>query len=127
MTPPARSRTTTGLVLTGVYLFLATAGLVGTWYFNLVFIGSNSTMSYVEAWFANPASSSAAVDVAVTAVAANVFFVREGIRLGFGKWSWVLIPLTYLLALAFTFPLFLALRELRLSHRAADGATAPLS
>ena len=52
-------------------------------------------------------------------VLASVYFV------GFGRWSWVLIPLTFLLALAFTFPLFLALRELRLSRRGAD-ATASI-
>jgi hypothetical protein len=30
------------------------------------------------------------------------------------KWAWALVPATFLLALAFTFPLFLALRERRL-------------
>lgn len=100
-------------VMVGLYTLLAIAGLVGMWYFNLQFSGDGG-QTYLQAWFANPASSSAAVDVMVTAVAACLFYLREGSRLG---WRWTvvaLIPLTFLVALAFTFPLFLALRELRL-------------
>lgn len=96
-----------------VYLILAVAGLVGTWYFNLQFGSTGQEQNYLQAWFANPASSSAAVDIIVTAVAACVFFVVEGRRTGM-KWAWALVPATFLLALAFTFPLFLALRERRL-------------
>lgn len=109
--PRRRSR-----ILAGVYFLLAIAGLVGTWYFNIKFSRSGSDLGYVEAWFVNAASSSAAIDVIVTALAANVFFLREGLRLGWGKWVWLTIPLTYLVALAFVFPLFLGLRELRLGR-----------
>lgn len=101
-------------ILAAVYFVLALGGLIGTWYFNIRFAGEESGLNYVEAWFVNSASSSAAIDVIVTAVAANVLFIREGIRLGWGKWVWVFVPLTYLVALAFVFPLFLGLRELRL-------------
>lgn len=103
-------------ILAAVYFALAIGGLIGTWYFNFQFAGSDSDLGYLEAWFVNAASSSAAMDIIVTALAANVFFIREGLRLGWGKWSWVLIPVTYLVALAFVFPLFLALRELRLAR-----------
>jgi hypothetical protein len=96
-----------------VYLILAVAGLVGTWYFNLQFGSTGQEQNYLQAWFANPASSSAAVDIIVTAVAACVFFVVEGRRAGI-RWAWVLVPATFLVALAFTFPLFLALRERKL-------------
>jgi hypothetical protein len=92
------------------YLLLAVAGAVGTWYYNLQYTGGD----YLGAWFANPASSSAAVDVIVTAVVACLFYVREGRRLGWW-WTVALVPLTFLVALAFTFPLFLAVRELRLA------------
>ncbi len=108
-----------GRILAAVYFLLALGGLIGTWYFNFRFAGEGSDLTYIEAWFVNAASSSAAVDVIVTAIAANVFFVREGLRLGWGKWSWALIPLTYLVALAFVFPLFLGLRELRFARLAA--------
>jgi Terpene cyclase DEP1 len=114
---PGRS----GRILAAVYFALAIGGLIGTWYFNIRFAGEATDLTYIEAWFVNAASSSAAVDVIVTALAANVFFVREGLRLGWGTWSWALIPLTYLVALAFALPLFLGLRELHLARR----ATAP--
>lgn len=102
-----------------VYGVLAVAGLVGTWWFNLRFTGD----SYLGAWFANPASSSAAVDVIVAAVVACLFYVREGARLGL-RWTLLLVPATFAVALAFTLPLFLAVRELRLSRPGKDGARA---
>jgi hypothetical protein len=98
------------------YLILAVAGLVGTWYFNIVSIMAND--DYLAGWFANAASSSAAVDILVVAIAASVFFVAEGKRLGM-KRTWLLIPLSGLTALAFTFPLFLAWREVTLRRRAS--------
>ncbi|HYI32021.1 MAG TPA: DUF2834 domain-containing protein [Glaciibacter sp.] len=125
MTSDTRSGTRSqrsGGILAAVYFVLAIGGLVGTWYFNIRFAGEASELNYIEAWFVNAASSSAAVDIIVTALAANVFFVIEGLRLGWGKWSWVFIPLTYLVALAFVFPLFLGLRELRLARRAPASA-----
>jgi Terpene cyclase DEP1 len=94
------------------YGVLAVAGAVGTWYYNLQYTGGD----YLGAWFANPASSSAAVDVIVTAVVACLFYVREGRRLGWW-WPVALVPLTFAVALAFTFPLFLAARELRAYNR----------
>lgn len=106
-------------VLTVGYLFLAVVGLVGTWWFNLRFGAEGGGQGYLQGWFANAASASAAVDVIVTAVVACVFYVVEGRRLGMRR-AWVLVPLTFLLALAFTFPLFLALRENALARRGSD-------
>lgn len=103
-------------LLTVGYLLLSAAGLAGTWYFNLRFGAEGGGQGYLQGWFANAASSSAAVDVIVTAVAASVFYVAEGRRLGMRR-VWLLVPLTFLLALAFTFPLFLALRERALARR----------
>ncbi|GAA3334820.1 hypothetical protein GCM10020358_00720 [Amorphoplanes nipponensis] len=97
------------------YLLLAVAGLVGTWYFNLQYAPGPGEPSYLEAWFANPASSSAAVDVIVAAVAASIFYLREGHRLGM-RWAWLLVPATFVGALACTLPLFLALRERALAR-----------
>jgi membrane associated rhomboid family serine protease len=114
---PVPVRTSGRTPLVALYLVLALAGLVGTWYFNLTFTPGPDGAGYVQSWFANPASSSAAVDVIVTALAACVFFVTEGRRIGLRR-AWVLVPLTFLVALAATFPLFLALRERRLA--AAD-------
>jgi len=100
-----------------LWFALAVLGLIGTWALNIRFIDDPQGLGYVEAWFVNPASSSAAVDIIVVALAACVLFVVEGRRLGWTRWSWVLVPLTFALALAFTFPLFLGLRELTLRRR----------
>lgn len=113
-TAAATRRSPAVTALIAGYLLVAVAGLVGTWYFNLQFTAGGGDQGYLRAWFANSASSSAAVDVIVTAVTACVFYAVEGSRLRM-RWTLVLIPLTFLVALAFTFPLFLALREWRLA------------
>lgn len=99
------------------YLVLAVAGLIGTWYFNLDYDGSN----YLADWFANPASSSAAVDLIIIVLAAATLYVIESRRLG---WRPVLVPLGFVVlsiavAVSFALPLFLALRERTLR----DGAS----
>jgi hypothetical protein len=106
-----------------VYLLLSAAGLIGTWYFNLTFDPAAGDGPYLAAWFANPASSSAAIDLLVVAVAAVVFMILEGRRLRL-RITWVCVLLTVPVALAFTFPLFLAFRHRRL---AGSGADAPVA
>lgn len=108
-------------VAAAVYFALSAVGAVGTWYFNLRFTPTSDAPSYLEGWFANPASSSVAVDVIVVAVVACIFYVREAKRLG-GRWlllAGALVPLTFVIALAFTFPLFLGLREIALRRQQA--------
>lgn len=98
-----------------VYAVLGLVGLVGTWFFNLR--SGAAGEDYLASWFATAASTSAAVDLVVVAVAASLFFLVEGRRLGM-RWVWVLVPLTFAVALAFTFPVFLAWRERHLRRRA---------
>lgn len=86
---------------------LAVAGLVGTWYFNLTYAGEQS---YLAAWFANAASSSAAVDLIVAFTAGSIFMLAEGRRLRM-RAPWLYVVFGVVLAFAFTFPLFLAVRE----------------
>jgi hypothetical protein len=100
--------------LAAVYLVLALAGLVGTWWFNIAFFAAGGT-DYLGGWFANAASSSAAVDIIVMAIAACLVIVVEGRRLGLRPVVLVLlVVLSFAVAVSFTFPLFLALRERRL-------------
>jgi hypothetical protein len=100
--------------LAGTYAALAVVGLVGTWYFNLTYRGGN----YLGDWFANAASSSAAVDILVVFVVCVVLYVRESRRLGWRPWVPVLFAvLSLVVAVAFAFPLFLALREIALARR----------
>lgn len=98
-------------VLVGVFLVLSLVGLVGTWWFNIAFfLGGGG--DYLGGWFANAASSSAAVDILVAGAAACVLIVVEGRRLGFRPVViGLLVVLSFAVAVAFTFPLFLALRE----------------
>ena len=101
-------------VLVTVYAALSALGLIGTWYFNLAFFASGAT-DYLGGWFANAASSSAAVDIIVMAIAACVVMVVEGRRIGVRPLViGLLVVLSFVIAVAFTFPLFLALRERRL-------------
>lgn len=93
------------------YGLAAAVGLIGTWYFNLRYDGE---ASYVAAWFANAASSSAAVDLLVAFVAGSVFMVVEGRQLHMRvPWAYPVVGLV--IAFAFAFPLFLLLRERALS------------
>ena len=101
--------------MVAVYAVLAVLGAVGTWYFNVLSITAGDP--YLSDWFANPASSSAAVDVLVVALVVCLFIVVEGRRLGM-RHAWLLVPLSVLVAVAFTFPLFLAWRELHLARTA---------
>ncbi|MGI8948572.1 MAG: DUF2834 domain-containing protein [Ornithinimicrobium sp.] len=102
-----------------VYAVLALVGGAGTWWFNL----QSRDQGYLAGWIANSASSSAAVDLIVVALAACLFIVLESRRLGM-RFAWVLVPLSFLIAVAFTFPLFLAWRQWHLSRQTAELSTA---
>ncbi|MDQ5974217.1 MAG: hypothetical protein QG661_1426 [Actinomycetota bacterium] len=92
-----------------VYLVLAAVGLVGTAYFNVRGVLEPSG-SFLGAWFANPATTSLSIDLLVTASAASVFIIIEGRRLRM-RWYWLYVVGSFVTAVAFTFPLFLAMRE----------------
>lgn len=101
----------------GIYFLLAALGGVGTWYYNLTYAASGGGGNYLGDWFANAASSSAAVDIIVVLGVVSVFYVREGRRLGWRLPLVLLfIPLSAVVAVAFAFPLFLGLRELSLGR-----------
>jgi hypothetical protein len=103
-----------------IYGLLSAVGLIGTWYFNLTYAGE---ASYLAAWFANAASSSAAVDLLVAFAAGSVFMVTEGRRLRM-RAPWLYVVFGVILAFAFTFPLFLLLRE-RALQRTSTGDPVP--
>ena len=99
-----------------VYLLLAVAGLIGTWTFNVLavvqmadFIGDLVT--------SGPAVSSITIDLLVVAVAGSVFIIVEArrVRMRFG---WLYVVGAGLTAFAFTFPLFLAMRQRHLTRLA---------
>lgn len=103
-----------------VYLLLAVAGLIGTWTFNVLaivqmadFIGDLVT--------SGPAVSSITVDLLVVAVAGSVFIIVEARRLGM-RFGWLYVVAAGLTAFAFTFPLFLAMRQRHLTRSARAAA-----
>ncbi|MFZ8757637.1 DUF2834 domain-containing protein [Microbacterium sp. HMH0099] len=100
------------------FAFLAIAGLIGTWTFNALaivqmrdFLGDLVT--------SGPAVSSIMVDLLVVAIAGCILIIVEARRLGM-RHAWVYIVLSGVTAFAFTFPLFLAMRERRLTARARE-------
>ncbi|GAA1464479.1 DUF2834 domain-containing protein [Microbacterium thalassium] len=106
-----------------VYLALSVAGLIGTWWFNALaiiqlrdFLGDLVT--------SGPAVSSITVDLLVVATAGSVFLIVEARRLGM-RFGWLYVVGSGLTAFAFTFPLFLAMRQRRLNQLASEDASAP--
>jgi len=95
------------------YLVLALGGLVGTAIMNVW------SVVLMTDWFASlfasgPAVASIGVDLLVVAVAGSILIVAESRRLGMRR-AWLYIVLSGVTAFAFTFPLFLAMRERRLA------------
>ena len=98
-----------------VYLVVAVIGLVGTAWFNITGFGQPGP-GLLDSWFANPATSSLAIDLLAAATGASIFIVIEGRRLGMRLW-WLYIVVSFVTAVGFTFPLFLAMRERTLAQR----------
>lgn len=93
------------------YLLLAIVGLVGTWYFNVQAILAGS--DFFSDWSSTPAVSSATTDLLIVATVASIFIFLEGRRLNMKYW-WLYILGSFITAIAFTFPLFLANRHRKL-------------
>ena len=104
-----------------VYAALAAIGLAATWYFNLQFMaesgGTFSAVEFVRAGYANSASSSLSNDLLVGTAAFTIWSFVEARSLRMRHW-WIFPVLTFGVAFAFAFPLFLFVRERR---RAARG------
>ena len=99
-----------------VYLGLAVVGLIGTWWFNAIaiiqlrdFLGDLVS--------SGPAVSSLTVDLLVVAIAGSLFILVEARRLRM-RFGWLYVVGAAVTALAFTFPLFLAMRERRTTELA---------
>lgn len=98
-----------------VYLSVAAIGLIGTAWFNFQSIQDPSGEPFLSAWFANPSVTSLSIDLLATASAASIFIIVEGRRLAI-RWYWLYVALSFVTAVGFTFPLFLAVRERRMAQ-----------
>jgi hypothetical protein len=101
-----------------VYLAIAAIGLVGTAYFNIKGFTEPSDSFFAE-WFANSAVISLSIDLLAVASAASIFIILEGRRLGM-RWYWLYVLASFVTAVAFTFALFLAMRERKLAAGEGD-------
>ena len=103
-----------------VYAVLAVAGVVATWWFNLRFMaasgGAFSAVDFVRAGYANDAAASLTNDLTIGTLTFMVWSFAESRRLGMRHW-WVWVVLTFGVAFAMAFPLFLLVRERRLAAR----------
>jgi hypothetical protein len=99
------------------YLLLSAAGLIATWYFNLRFIaesgGAFDVVAFIRAGYANDASSSLSNDLLVGTIAFMAWSFAEARRLDLRRW-WIYPILTFGVAFACAFPLFLFVRDRRL-------------
>jgi hypothetical protein len=97
-----------------LYLLLAIAGVVMTWYYNLQFMqesgGSFDLAEFMAASSSNAASQSLSWDLAIACIAGLLWIFFESKRLGM-RFFWVYIILAFSVAYAFAFPLFLFVRQ----------------
>ena len=101
-------------VLFWVYLTLAITGLITAWVFNYQAVMNGE--DYGRAWTATAVDLVATYDLGIVAVAGVVFMFAESSRIGM-KRTWILVVLSGITAMAFVFPMFLALRERHLTTK----------
>src|SRR5690606_22894915 len=103
---------------------LAVLGALATWTFNLRFMaesgGDAGLAAFVAGGYANAASSSLTNDLVVAATVFLVWSYHEARRAGVRHW-WLYVVVTFGVAFACAFPLFLLARE-RALRRARAGA-----
>ena len=88
-------------------------GLFATWYFNLQAMEANpdfSLASFIKDNYVNPSSASITNDLLVVCATFLVWSFFEARKLGMRFW-WAYVPLTFIIALAVAFPLFMLMRE----------------
>lgn len=95
---------------------IAILGMCYTWFYNVQFFIENpdaSFFSFFEIAESTLPGKSYGADLLTVVIAFFVFYIPDAIKLKIKNW-WILIPLTFLIAIAFTFPLYLYLRESKL-------------
>jgi Terpene cyclase DEP1 len=100
-----------------LYALLAAAGLCATWYYNLLFIdqagGTFSVVEFVRGGYANYAASSLSNDLVIGTLTFLAWSFAEARRLDMRHW-WLVPVVTFGVAFACAYPLFLLARERRL-------------
>jgi hypothetical protein len=98
------------------YMAVSIAGLITAWVFNgIAAVQGQGFGDYMAAWFTTPLDWVLSLDLLIVAVAGSAFMILEARKLGM-KRVWLYILLSGVTAFAFTFPLFLAVRERKLEQ-----------
>ena len=101
------------------YAIAAVVGLFVTWYFNLQAMQANpdfSLVSFIKDNYVNPSSASITNDILVVCVVFFFWCYHESKRLSMKGW-WLYIPFSLIVAIAVAFPVFLLMRERKLSQQ----------
>ena len=96
-----------------LFLMLSILGVCYTWYYNIQYFQTAedpSLINFFKEAQSNFAGKSFGADLSVVVLTFFAFMIPESLKLKIKYW-WILIPLTFLIAIAFTFPLFLYMRE----------------
>ena len=99
-----------------IYVLLAILGICYTWYFNIQFYlteENTSLLNFIAQTKTTFPAKSFSADLTVVVLTFFAWYIPESLKLKIKYW-WILIPLTFLIAIAFTFPMFLYLREVKL-------------
>lgn len=100
------------------FFTVAAIGLITAWYFNAIAV--LKMQDYLTAWFGSEVDLVLSWDLTLVAVAGVTLMILESRRLKM-KRVWAYIAASGLTAMAFTFPLFLAMRELKLEKISLAG------
>ena len=87
--------------------------MASTWYYNILFYSStedSAITNFIALTKTTLPAKSIVADISVVAIAFLIWMFYEARKLKIKYW-WILIPATFLIAIAFTFPLFLFFRE----------------
>ena len=96
-----------------IYLALSVFGICYTWYYNIQWfqvVEDPTFLNFFKDAQANFAGKSFGADLTVVVITFFVLYIPDAIKLKIRFW-WILIPLTFIIAVAFTFPLYLYMRE----------------
>ncbi len=99
-----------------IFLLMALIGVGATWYFNTLFYletADTSISNFISQTVTTLPAKSISADISVVATTFLIWMVYEARKIKMTYW-WVFIPFTFLIAIAFTFPLFLFFRERKL-------------
>jgi hypothetical protein len=107
------------------YGAFAAAGAVVPWYYNLRFMRESEELLTPQRWlaegFVTPLAGSITSDFLIGTIPILVWMLVEAKRLGM-RHLWVYVLGTFLVAFAFTCPLFLLMRERHLQLRRSQTA-----